>query len=56
MRLLRLIRILVTVFRFGLEEIALSNLRSPALRRFVHFVSTGRDLSQPRAVRLRRAL
>jgi ubiquinone biosynthesis protein len=56
MRLLRLIRILITVFRFGLDEIALSNLRSPALQRLVRLISTGRDLSEPRAVRLRLAL
>ena len=56
MRLLRLIRILITVFRFGLDEIALSNLRSPALQRLVRMTSMGRDLSEPRAVRLRLAL
>ena len=56
MRLLRLLRILITAFRFGLDEIALSNLRSPALRRVVRMTSMGRDLSEPRAVRLRLAL
>ena len=56
MRLLRLLRILITAFRFGLDEIALSNLRSPALQRFVRMTSMGRDLSEPRAVRLRLAL
>jgi ubiquinone biosynthesis protein len=56
MRLLRLARILVTVFRFGLDEVALSNLKSPWLQRFLRVATLGRNLSAPRAVRLRLAL
>jgi ubiquinone biosynthesis protein len=55
-RLLRLLRIVLTVFRFGLDEIVLSSLRSPALQRLVRVVTFGRTLSEPRGVRLRRAL
>ena len=56
MRVFRLLRILFAVFRFGLDEIALSNLKSPALRRLVRIVAMSRMLSQPRGVRLRLAL
>ena len=56
MRLLRLARILVAVYRFGLDEIALSSLKSQWLQRFLRVVSPGRNLSAPRAVRLRLAL
>jgi len=56
MRIFRLLRILWVSFRFGLDEIVLSNLKSPALRRLVRFVSVGRTLNEPRGVRLRRAL
>src|SRR5258706_12312700 len=56
MRVFRLLRILLTVFHFGLDEIVLSSLRSPALARFVRVLTFGRHLSAPRAIRLRRAL
>jgi ubiquinone biosynthesis protein len=56
MRLFRLARIVLTVHRFGLDEIALSSLRSPWLQRLVRLLTVGRNLSEPRAVRLRRAL
>ena len=56
MRVLRLVRIVFTAFRFGLDEIALSSLKSPLLRKLVIVVTFGRRLSQPRGVRLRRAL
>jgi len=56
MRLLRFARILVAVFRFGLDEVALSSLKSPWLQRVVRLVAGGRNLSAPRAVRLRLAL
>jgi ubiquinone biosynthesis protein len=56
MRLLRLARILVTVYRFGLDEVAFSNLKSPWLQRLLRVATLGRNLSAPRAVRLRLAL
>ena len=56
MRSLRLARILVSVYRFGLDEVALSNLKSPWLQRLLRFATFGRNLSAPRAVRLRLAL
>src|SRR5262252_9753637 len=56
MRLLRLARIFVTVYRFGLDEVAFSNLKSPWLQRLLRVATLGRNLSAPRAVRLRLAL
>jgi len=56
MRVFRLLRIVFTVFRFGLDEMVLSNLRSPLLQRVVRVVTFGRSLAEPRGVRLRRAL
>ncbi len=56
MRIFRLLRILFTVFRFGLDEIVLSNLKSPMLQRMVRISTIGRTLSEPRGVRLRLAL
>jgi len=56
MRLLRLLRILVIVYRFGLDEIAFSSLKSRWVRRLVRVGTVGRSLSEPRGVRLRRAL
>lgn len=56
MRLFRILRILLVVHRFGLDEIALSSLSSPFLKRFVRLITVGRNLTEPRAVRLRRAL
>jgi ubiquinone biosynthesis protein len=56
MKFFRLLRILFVVHRFGLDEIAFSSLRSPWVQRLVKFGTIGRSLSEPRAVRLRRAL
>jgi ubiquinone biosynthesis protein len=56
MRLFRLARILVVVYRHGLDEIAFSSLRSAWVRRLVRVGTIGRSLHEPRAVRLRRAL
>jgi ubiquinone biosynthesis protein len=56
MRVFRLVRIVFTVFRFGLDEIVLSSLKSPLLRKLVRVVTLGRSLAEPRGVRLRRAL
>lgn len=56
MRLLRLLKIVSTVFRFGLDEIAFTGLKSPWLKRLVRLFTLGRQLDAPRAIRLRRAL
>ncbi|MCU0764493.1 MAG: AarF/UbiB family protein, partial [Burkholderiaceae bacterium] len=56
MRAFRLARIVFTVFRFGLDEIVLASLKSPWLQRLVRVVTLGRSLTEPRGVRLRRAL
>ena len=56
MRLLRLLKIVTTVFRFGLDEIAFTSLASPWLKRLVRLFAFGRRLDTPRAVRLRLAL
>jgi ubiquinone biosynthesis protein len=56
MRLLRLARILITAYRFGLDDVAFSHLKSPWLQRVLRLASFGRNLSAPRAVRLRLAL
>jgi ubiquinone biosynthesis protein len=56
MRLLRLLKIVSTVFRFGLDEIAFASLSSPWLKRLVRVLSFGRRLDAPRAIRLRCAL
>jgi ubiquinone biosynthesis protein len=56
MKLFRLLRILFVVHRFGLDEIAFSSLRSPWMQRLVKIGTIGRSLTEPRAVRLRRAL
>jgi ubiquinone biosynthesis protein len=55
-RILRLLRILVIVYRYGLDEIAFSSLKSRWVRRLVKVGTVGRSLTEPRAVRLRRAL
>ncbi len=55
MRFFRLLRILSVVWRYRLDEIAVASLRSPVLVRMVGW-TTGRGPSEPRAVRLRRAL
>jgi ubiquinone biosynthesis protein len=56
LRVFRLLRISWTAFRFGLDEIFLSSLKSPALQKLLRFITIGRRLTEPRAVRLRRAL
>jgi ubiquinone biosynthesis protein len=55
-RLLRLLRIQVVVFKFGLDEIALTSLRQPWLARVVRVVTFRRSLQRPRGERLRLAL
>ncbi|MFO1315123.1 MAG: ubiquinone biosynthesis regulatory protein kinase UbiB [Burkholderiales bacterium] len=56
MRVFRLIRITTVALRFGLDDILLSHERLRGLRPWVNGVLFWRDLSQPRAVRLRLAL
>jgi len=55
-RLFRGIFILWTVLRFGLDELVLSSFERPGLRLLTRIVSVGRDLRQPKGVRLRLAL
>jgi len=55
-RLLRLARILFVVLRYGLDEIALSNLTHPLLIRVARLAARTRRLGRPRAERLRLAL
>ena len=56
LQLLRLARIFVTVYRFGLHEVVFAGLKSPGLQRLLRALSFGRRFAEPRAVRLRRAL
>jgi ubiquinone biosynthesis protein len=55
-RLARLLFILVTVLRFGLDEMALGGFRQRWVRALVRVVTLGRNLEEPRGVRLRLAL
>ncbi|MBV1774924.1 ubiquinone biosynthesis regulatory protein kinase UbiB [Burkholderiaceae bacterium DAT-1] len=56
MFLLRLLRILLTVFRFGLDEFILGHERVRGLEALVRIILFWRRLDQPRGVRLRLAL
>lgn len=56
MRILRLLKILRVALRFGLDEFLLGHERVRALRGIVSTLLSWRDLSAPRAVRLRHAL
>jgi ubiquinone biosynthesis protein len=56
MQILRLARILQVVWRYRLDQIAASSLRSPALQRVERWTSRGPVASQPRGARLRQAL
>ena len=55
-QLARLIVIVVTVLRFGLDEVALSAFDRRWVRALLRLVTIGRRLDAPRGVRLRRAL
>jgi len=55
-RLFRGIFIIWTVLRYGLDELVLSSFERPGLRLLTRIVSVGRDLRQPKGVRLRLAL
>ncbi len=52
----RLIVITVTVLRYGLDELALSNFRQPWVRALVWLMTIGRRLDAPRGERLRLGL
>ncbi|CAD5369130.1 2-octaprenylphenol hydroxylase [Rubrivivax sp. A210] len=52
----RLIFIVITVLRFGLDEVALSAFRQRWVRALVRLVTLGRRLDAPRGVRLRQGL
>jgi ubiquinone biosynthesis protein len=56
MKLLRLVRILTVGLRFGLEEFFLGHERVRPLRWLVRITLFWRPLSEPRGIRLRRAL
>src|SRR5271165_6386906 len=56
LRLLRLTRIVFVVLRYGLDQIALENLKHPLLARGVRLAARLRRLKRPRAERLRLAL
>jgi ubiquinone biosynthesis protein len=55
-RFTRLVFIIVTVLRFGLDEVALSAFRQRWVRALVRIVTVGRRLDAPRGVRLREGL
>jgi ubiquinone biosynthesis protein len=52
----RLLVILWTIYRFGLDELALSTLKRRRFRFLRRLISLGRDWDEPRGVRLRLAL
>src|ERR1700674_5117514 len=56
MRAFRLAKILLVIFRFGLDEFLLGHERVRGLRLLVRAMFFWRRLAAPRAVRLRRAL
>jgi ubiquinone biosynthesis protein len=55
-RLARLAVIVVTILRFGLDEVALSAFRQRWVRTLVRLVTVGRKLDRPRGERLRQGL
>jgi ubiquinone biosynthesis protein len=52
----RLVFIVITVLRFGLDELALSAFRQPWVRVLVRLATVGRRLDAPRGERLRQGL
>ena len=52
----RLLFIVFTIYRYGLDELALSNFRQRWVRVLVRVITAGRRLDAPRGVRLRTAL
>jgi ubiquinone biosynthesis protein len=55
-RLARLVFIVFTALRFGLDEVGLSGFRQPWVRLLSRIVTVGRRFDEPRGVRLRLAL
>ena len=55
-RALRVLFILGVVIRFGLDQLAMDQLRHPALRVLTRLLALGRRLEAPRGQRLREAL
>jgi len=55
-KFLRLFKIVRVSVRYGLDEIAISGFDKPRISKFLDMAFFWRDLSTPRAVRLRRAL
>ena len=53
---LRLVRILLTALRYGLDELALAGFRQPWVRLLVRVMTIGRRLDAPRGERLRKGL
>ena len=56
LKFLRVLKILRVAVRYGLDEIAISNLAIPRTAKLIDTLFFWRDLSAPRAVRLRLAL
>ena len=56
LRFLRVLKILRVAIRYGLDDIAMSGLRIPRTTKLLNQLLFWRDLSEPRGVRLRRAL
>ncbi len=56
LKLMRLLKIFRVVIRYGLDEIAISGLRIPRTAKLIDVLIFWRDISAPRAVRLRMAL
>ena len=53
---LRLLRIVITLLRYGIDELALSGFRQRRIRALAGVLTLGRSFSLPRGVRLRMAL
>ncbi|PSB92329.1 ubiquinone biosynthesis regulatory protein kinase UbiB [Candidatus Pandoraea novymonadis] len=56
MRIFRLAKIFLILYRYGLDDIVLSSIRHPSTRMLQRFLSIGRQISAPRGERLRLAL
>ncbi len=56
LKFLRVLKIMRVAIRYGLDEIAISNLAIPRTAKLIDTLIFWRDISAPRGVRLRRAL
>ncbi|MDY7577866.1 ubiquinone biosynthesis regulatory protein kinase UbiB [Herbaspirillum sp. RTI4] len=56
LRSLRLFKIVRVAVRYGLDDLAISGLKSPRIGKFINGILFWRDLSAPRGERLRKAL